>query len=77
MSGQNEKEDSEKESRGYNSDDEHGQKTFSDNYHNKERKFKRQLKKKGYFVRKMKSDGACLFRAVADQVIKCSSKGIP
>src|SRR6218665_151514 len=34
----------------------------------KEKSFERALKKKGFIIRKMGEDGACFFRAVADQV---------
>lgn len=30
--------------------------------------FEKRLKKKGFILKKMAEDGACLFRAVADQV---------
>ena len=34
-----------------------------------EKVFEKQMKEqKGFFIRKMKEDGACLFRAIADQV---------
>lgn len=34
----------------------------------KERRFEKKMKKKGLMIKKMREDGACLFRAVADQV---------
>lgn len=34
----------------------------------KERRFEKKMKKKGLMIKKMRDDGACLFRAVADQV---------
>lgn len=34
----------------------------------KERRFEKKMKKKGLIIKKMREDGACLFRAIADQV---------
>ena len=54
---------------GYNSSDEHGPKIYEPDVQQKELCFEKQLQeKKGYQVKQMVPDGACLFRAVADQV---------
>jgi OTU domain-containing protein 5 len=34
----------------------------------RERRFEKKMRKKGYIIKKMGEDGACLFRAVSDQV---------
>ena len=34
----------------------------------KDRRFERQMRKKGFVIKYMEEDGSCLFRAVADQV---------
>ena len=34
----------------------------------KERQFEKKLKKKGLMIKRTVEDGACLFRAVADQI---------
>ncbi|KAH9518967.1 OTU domain-containing protein 5 [Bulinus truncatus] len=54
----------------YNSEDEHSQPpTVPDNINELEQWFEKALKeKKGFVIKKMGEDGACLFRAVADQV---------
>ena len=36
----------------------------------KDRRFERQMRKKGFVIKYMEEDGSCLFRAVADQVSK-------
>ncbi|XP_059488585.1 OTU domain-containing protein 5-A-like isoform X2 [Neocloeon triangulifer] len=56
---------------GYNSGDEHTQDPnglSETQYTEMERNFSKKLSKKGLVVREMARDGACLFRAVADQV---------
>ncbi|XP_041349788.1 OTU domain-containing protein 5-like [Gigantopelta aegis] len=54
---------------GYNSGDEHCPPTVPDNIEELERWFEKALKeKKGFDIKKMGQDGACLFRAIADQV---------
>lgn len=60
---------------GYNSSDEHGPRSFGakdatvEMLSEREAEFERQLsEKKGYVIKQMATDGACLFRAVADQV---------
>lgn len=56
---------------GYNSGDEYqkqGENTTSNDWEEKERSFERVMRKKGFVIKKMSEDGACLFRAVADQV---------
>ncbi|CAE1306993.1 OTUD5 [Acanthosepion pharaonis] len=56
---------------GYNSEDEHAApgRQLQDNTDELEHWFEATLKeKKGFIVKKMREDGACLFRAVADQV---------
>lgn len=62
---------------GYNSGDEyasnenHGSATNAwspEEQNEMERRFEKKLRKKGYLIAKMGEDGACLFRAVADQV---------
>ncbi|KAJ8301676.1 hypothetical protein KUTeg_020663 [Tegillarca granosa] len=54
---------------GYNSEDEYTCPSYPDNIDELERWFEQTLKeKKGFIIKKMGEDGACLFRAVADQV---------
>ena len=59
---------------GYNSGDEYGSSVTSrprwspDEVVEMERRFDKILRKKGFLIEKMGEDGACLFRAVADQV---------
>ncbi|XP_076469586.1 OTU domain-containing protein 5-like isoform X2 [Babylonia areolata] len=55
---------------GYNSEDEHTTpRPVAENREELERWFEQALKeKKGFIIKKMGEDGACLFRAVADQI---------
>ncbi|XP_054168830.1 OTU domain-containing protein 5-A-like [Oppia nitens] len=54
---------------GYNSGDEYERPTESkEEWEEKERVFAKRLKKKGFIIKQMGEDGACLFRAVADQI---------
>ncbi|KFM79547.1 OTU domain-containing protein 5, partial [Stegodyphus mimosarum] len=56
---------------GYNSGDEYDRSldTMTDEeLAEKERLFEEKLRKKGYSIKKMGEDGACMFRAVADQI---------
>ena len=62
---------------GYNSGDEYATNENRDSQSNvwtpeeqieMERRFEKKLRKKGFLIAKMGEDGACLFRAVADQV---------
>lgn len=54
---------------GYNSEDECTPRPCDQNVEEMERWFETQLKeKRGYIIKQMGEDGACLFRAVADQV---------
>uniref|UniRef100_A0A915K4L6 ubiquitinyl hydrolase 1 n=1 Tax=Romanomermis culicivorax TaxID=13658 RepID=A0A915K4L6_ROMCU len=55
---------------GYNSEDEYERSANGSEYSEElERKFEEKLRKtKGYTIKKMKEDGACLFRSVADQI---------
>lgn len=60
---------------GYNSGDEYSQdrrKTYSQcteqESQEKEIQFEKKINKKGWVIRQMAEDGACLFRAVADQI---------
>ncbi|XP_065067011.1 OTU domain-containing protein 5-A-like [Rhopilema esculentum] len=54
---------------GYNSSDEHGASEADPDIAKKEEIFERELKeRRGFVIKKMVPDGACLFRAVADQV---------
>lgn len=61
---------------GYNSGDEHTDDRRSSAYlqwteqefQEKEIQFEKKINKKGWVIRKMAEDGACLFRAVADQI---------
>lgn len=61
---------------GYNSGDEHTHERRSGGYmqwteqdfQERELEFESTINKKGWFIKKMAEDGACLFRAVADQI---------
>merc|ERR1719495_746434 len=56
---------------GYNSEDEYshyGVQLSEEEWQEKDRRFERLMKRKGYVIKKMKEDGSCLFRAVADQI---------
>lgn len=60
---------------GYNSGDEHTHDRQSSHmqwteqeFQEKELQFEKKLNKKGWVIKKMAEDGACLFRAVADQI---------
>lgn len=54
---------------GYNSEDECTPRPCEQNVEEMERTFETQLKeKRGFIIKRMGEDGACLFRAVADQV---------
>jgi len=56
---------------GYNSEDEYshyGVQLSEEEWVEKDRRFDRTMKRKGYVIKKMKEDGSCLFRAVADQI---------
>lgn len=60
---------------GYNSGDEHTHdrrpsynQWTEQEYQEKENQFEKKINKKGWVIRKMAEDGACLFRAVADQI---------
>ena len=56
---------------GYNSEDEYshlGLQLTNEEWEEKDRRFERVMKKKGYIIKTMVEDGSCLFRAVADQV---------
>lgn len=58
---------------GYNSGDEYGDRPTRaawtpEQLNEMERRFEKKLRKKGLVIEKMGEDGACLFRAVADQV---------
>ncbi|UXI19926.1 60S ribosomal protein l17 [Sarcoptes scabiei] len=56
---------------GYNSGDEYqkpNENLSTDQWEEKESLFELILQKKGFHIKKMSEDGACLFRAVADQV---------
>lgn len=59
------------EHNGYNSGDEYehlGWNLTAEQWEEKERWFEKKMKKKGLSIKKMREDGACLFRAIADQV---------
>jgi len=59
------------EEEGYNSEDEYshvGQTLSEDEWREKDLRFERIMRRKGYVIKKMGEDGACLFRAVADQL---------
>lgn len=56
---------------GYNSEDEYshyGVQLTEEEWLEKDRRFERLMKKKGYIIKAMQEDGSCLFRAVADQI---------
>lgn len=57
---------------GYNSGDEYGpcdaQALSETDWLERDRWFEKIIKRKGFIIKKMEEDGACLFRAVADQV---------
>jgi len=56
---------------GYNSEDEYshvGANLSEPEWVEKDRKFEAVMRRKGYIIKKMGEDGACLFRAVADQL---------
>jgi len=56
---------------GYNSEDEYshvGQNLSEAEWVEKDMRFERIMGRKGYLIKKMGEDGACLFRAVADQL---------
>lgn len=57
---------------GYNSGDEYVNPPHlwltEEEWTERERMFEKKMRKKGYIIKKMGEDGACLFRAVADQV---------
>lgn len=56
---------------GYNSEDEYshvGQNLSEAEWVEKDLRFERIMRRKGYLIKKMGEDGACLFRAVADQL---------
>lgn len=63
--------DDKKDNSGYNSGDEYQKPSehwTNNDWDEKERIFERIIRKKGLIIKKMQEDGACLFRAVADQV---------
>ncbi len=56
---------------GYNSEDEYshiGVNLTEEEWSEKDRRFERIMRRQGYLIKKMGEDGACLFRAVADQL---------
>jgi len=56
---------------GYNSEDEYshvGQTLTEEEWSEKDVRFENVMKRKGYNIKRMGEDGACLFRAVADQL---------
>lgn len=60
---------------GYNSGDEHTHdrrppymQWTEQEFQEKEMQFEKKINKKGWVIKKMAEDGACLFRAVADQI---------
>lgn len=57
---------------GYNSGDEYTGRTGNNltlaEWQERDRWFEKRMRKKGFIIKKMGEDGACLFRAVADQV---------
>lgn len=59
---------------GYNSGDEYGPGRSSnipiteEEWEQKERWFEKKMRKRGFIIKRMGEDGACLFRAVSDQV---------
>lgn len=67
--------DNENDYSGYNSGDEHTQdrrpsymQWTEEEYQEREDQFENHINKKGWVIKKMAEDGACLFRAVADQI---------
>ncbi|XP_066995460.1 OTU domain-containing protein 5-A [Anabrus simplex] len=61
------------EESGYNSGDEYGAPCVSGRrteaeWDERDRWFEKTIRRKGFIIKKMEEDGACLFRAVADQV---------
>ena len=61
----------EEEEEGCNSEDEYshvGQNLTEEEWREKDVRFERLMRRKGYSIKKMGEDGACLFRAVADQL---------
>ena len=59
------------EDEGNNSEDEYshvGQNLTEEEWREKDARFERNMRRKGYVIKKMGEDGACLFRAVADQL---------
>ncbi|XP_046405569.1 OTU domain-containing protein 5-B isoform X2 [Ischnura elegans] len=58
------------EASGYNSEDEYGMVAYltEEEWAERDRRFEKRLRKKGWVIKQMGEDGACLFRAVADQV---------
>jgi len=61
----------EEEEEGYNSEDEYshvGQTLSEAEWLEKDLRFERVMRRKGYIIKPMGEDGACLFRAVADQL---------
>merc|ERR1712106_893299 len=68
---ENEGEDLAEVEEGYNSEDEYshvGQTLNEEEWLGKDLRFERIMKRKGYNIKRMGEDGACLFRAVADQL---------
>jgi len=68
---ENEGEDLAEVEEGYNSEDEYshvGQTLTEEEWVEKDLRFERIMKRKGYNIKRMGEDGACLFRAVADQL---------
>ena len=66
-----ETEQEEEEEEGYNSEDEYshvGQNLTEEQWREKDLRFERVMRRKGYIIKAMGEDGACLFRAVADQL---------
>ena len=64
-------EQGEEEEEGCNSEDEYshvGQNLTEEEWREKDVRFERLMRRKGYSIKKMGEDGACLFRAVADQL---------
>lgn len=56
---------------GYNSEDEYshiGVNLTEEEWNEKDRRFERTMRRQGYLIKKMGEDGACLFRAIADQL---------
>lgn len=70
-SAQNNQDNREEDPSGYNSGDEYDRSVemvTEEELEEKERRFEQLLRKKSLSIKKMGEDGACLFRAVADQV---------